>query len=100
MKEIEDAGDRGLISQIEESVGTEIAGNPATRRRSAESAGNPKSARIPAMRRRPTKSAGNPAIQRRSTTREIEGSTELDRDRRTIDPGLNDAIEEVDNSRQ
>src|SRR6218665_2282285 len=70
------------------------AGNPATRRRSTESAGTP------ATWRRPRKSAGNSAIRRRSTTREPEGTTKIERDRRAIDPGLNDAIDEVDNSRQ
>src|SRR6218665_663589 len=72
---------------MEESVG-----NPATLRRSTESAGNPKRRETPAMWRRPTKSAGNPAIQRRSKTREIEGSTKIEQ---TIDTGLNDAIDEV-----
>src|SRR6218665_3352713 len=43
---------------------------------------------------------GNLGIRRRSTTREPEGTTKIERDRRTIDPGSNDAIDEVDNSRQ
>jgi len=72
----------------------ESAENPAMRRRPTKSAGKP------AIRRRSTKSAGNPALQRRSTTRELEGSTRIDSARRTIDPSWNDAIDEVENSRQ
>src|SRR6218665_2566152 len=41
------------------------------------------------------KKRGNPAIRRRSTTQELEESTKIERDRGTIDPDLNDAIDEV-----
>src|SRR6218665_2987940 len=85
-----DAGGRGLISQIDES-----AGIPATRR-SRQKAREIQKARVfPATWRRPRKSAGNPAIRRRSTTRKLEGSTKTEGDRRTIDPGSNDAIDDI-----
>src|SRR6218665_3495546 len=57
-----DAGDRGLISQIDET-----AGIPATRR-SRQKAREIQKARVfPATLRRLMKSAGNPATRRRST---------------------------------
>ena len=37
---------------------------------------------------------GNPAIRRRSTTRELEESMKIEGDRRTIDPDVNDAIDD------
>src|SRR6218665_1146988 len=41
------------------------------------------------------KKRGNPAIIRRSTTQELEESTKIEGNRRAIDPGSNDAIDNV-----
>ena len=64
-----------------------------------KSAGNPESAGISSDVAKAKGKRGNPAIRRGSTTREPEGTTKIERDRRAIDPYSNDAIDEVDNSR-